>query len=141
MEDKVAQEITAERVKRAIKQYHYKDGFEFCELDKALFDESGQIDESCSFEQLATYIYFTETQTNLDKRTIDKNKIGEFAETSYYLIFKGKGKNVLNKEFLRKIKEDKQKKVIYADKCLLDEDMLEKHNVGFKQIPYEVKVY
>ncbi|GAI81232.1 unnamed protein product, partial [marine sediment metagenome] len=60
MED-YAKDITAERVKRAIKKYDYNDGFEFCELDKPLFNEERQIEEECSFEQLATYIYFTET--------------------------------------------------------------------------------
>jgi adenine-specific DNA-methyltransferase len=141
MEENIARDITAERIKRTIEKEGYKDGFEFCELDKPLFNEEGQIEESCSFDQLATYIYFTETQTNIDKRAIDTHKIGEFNDTAYYLIFKEKGKNVLNKEFLSKIKGDGQKKVIYADRCLLDDDVLAKHNIQFKQIPYEVKVY
>jgi adenine-specific DNA-methyltransferase len=141
MEDKVAKDITAERVKRAIKKYDYKDGFEYCELDKPLFNEEGQIEEECSFEQLATYIYFTETNTNLDKKIIDKHFIGEHNEIEYYLLFKEKGKNILNKDFLKKLGKDKKKKIIYADKCLIDDKILERHNIQFKQIPYEVKVY
>ena len=136
-----AKNVTAERVKRAIEKYDYKDGFEYCELDKPLFDENGQIEETCDFNQFATYIYFTETQTNIDKKQIDKNFIGESGETEYYLIYKEKYKNVLNKSFLSKIKKNKNKKVIYADRCLIDEDILEKYNIIFKQIPYEVKVY
>ena len=54
MEDEVAKDITAERVKKAIKKYDYKDGFEYCELSKPLFDEDGQIEESCDFKQFAT---------------------------------------------------------------------------------------
>lgn len=134
-------DLTIERVKRAIKIKDYDADFEFCELDKPLFDENGDIDESCTFEQLATYIYFTETQTNLDKKQIDKNKIGEYNDTSYYLLFREKGKNILNKNFLKNLKNDKNKKVIYADKCLLDQETLERYNIQFKQIPYEVKVY
>ena len=90
MEDKVVKDITLERVKRAIEKYKYDDGFEFCELDKALFNEDGQIDEECTYKQLATYIYFTETQTNIDKKRIDNNFIGEYGKSAYYLIFKGK---------------------------------------------------
>lgn len=41
MEDEVARKITAERVKLAIKKYGYKDGFEYCELQKPLFNEKG----------------------------------------------------------------------------------------------------
>jgi len=141
MEDEIAKDITAERVKRAIKKYGYDDGFEYCELDKPLFDENGQIEESCDFKQFATYIYFTETQTNIDPAKIDGNRIGECSETEYYLIYKGKDKNVLNKTFLKKLKKDGSRKVIYADRCMLDKDTLEDYNIVFKQIPYEVKIY
>ena len=141
MEDDIAKKITAERVKRVIEKYDYKDGFEYCELDKPLFDENGQIEETCDFNQFATYIYFTETQTNIDKKQIDKNFIGESGETEYYLIYKEKYKNVLDKKFLSKIKKTKNKKVIYADFCMVDEDEMKKFNIQFKQIPYEVKVY
>jgi adenine specific DNA methylase Mod len=141
LEDKVAKDITAERVKRAIEKYDYKDGFEFCELDKPLFNQEGQIEQECTFEQLATYIYFTETNTNIDRKAISGNFIGGYDETEYYLIFKEKGKNVLSKEFLKKLQKDSKRKVIYADKCLIDERTLDKLKIQFKQIPYEVKVY
>ncbi len=141
MEDKVAKDITAERVKRAIKKYDYKDGFEYCELDKPLFNEHGQIEETCDFRQFATYIYFTETQTNIDPKLINENYIGELGTTEYYLLYQGKNKNDLNKSFLKKIRKTDNKKVIYADRCLIDDETLAKHNVVFKQIPYEVKVY
>lgn len=141
MEDKVSKDITAERVKRAIKKYDYKDGFEYCELDKPLFDQDGQIEESCDFKQFATYIYFTETQTNIDAKGISGNYIGESGETEYYLLYKGKLKNDLDKSALKIIKDTGKKKVIYADRCLLDADELALYNITFKQIPYEVKVY
>ncbi len=141
MENDIAKDITAERVKRAIKKYDYKDGFEYCELDKPLFDEQGQIEETCEFNQFATYIYFTETQTNIDKNKIEKNFIGEHSDTEFYLIYKEKDKNILTKSFLNKLRKTENKKIVYADKSYLDEDVLLKHNIVFKQIPYEVKVY
>lgn len=141
LEDNVAKDITAERVKRAIKKYKYKDGFEFCELDKALFNEKGDIEENCSFNQLATYIYFTETQSNIDPRVIKDNYIGRFNGVDFYLFFKEKGKNVLTKKVLSTLKKNNDTKVIYADKCLIDEEILIKNKIQFKQIPYEVKVY
>lgn len=141
LEDHVAKDKTAKRVKRAIEKYNYRDGFEFCELDKPLFNENGQIEDECSFDQFATYIYFTETQTNIDSKKISGNYIGELEDTMYYLIYKGKGKNDLNKTFLNNLKKDSNRKVIYADRCLIDDDLLAKYNIIFKQIPYEVKVY
>lgn len=141
MEDSVVKDITVERIKRAIKKYDYQDGFEYCELSKPLFDEDGQIEDDCDFNQFATYIYFTETQTNIDHAKVSANFIGEHDEREYYLIYKEKGENVLNKSFLKKLHKSDTIKVIYADKCLLDNDIFEKYNIVFKQIPYEVKVY
>lgn len=141
MDDNVAKDITAERVKRTIKKYGYDDGFEYCELDKPLFNETGHIEETCDFDQFATYIYFTETQTNIDRAKVDKNFIGELNETEYYLIYKEKGKNILDKGFLKKLKKTDTKKVVYADNCTVDEKILGECNVLFKQIPYEVKIY
>ncbi len=140
LEDNVAEDITTERVKRAIKKYNYDDGFEYCELDRPLFDENGYIDKACSFEQLATYIYFTETKVNIDKSRIRNEFVGDYNGTYYYLLYNVIGKNVLEKSFLRKIK-DNNRKVIYADKCLIDDYVLKENNIHFKQIPYDVKVY
>ena len=141
MEDKVAKDITAERVKRAIKKYEYKDGFEYCELDKPLFNELGQIEETCDFKQFATYIYFTETQTNIDHAKVKTNYIGEQGGTEYYLIYKEPHKNDLDKSFLKKLEKTEAKKIVYADRCTLDESELAEYNLVFKQIPYEVKVF
>jgi len=141
MEDEIAKNITAERVKRSSETNGYKGGFEYCELDKPLFDEHGQIEETCEFNQFATYIYFTETQTNIDKNKIEKNFIGEHSDTEFYLIYKEKDKNILTKSFLSKLRKTENKKIVYADQNYLDEDVLLKYNIIFKQIPYEVKVY
>lgn len=141
MEDSVAKDITAERLKRAIKKYEYNDGFEYCELDKPLFNEEGQIEETCDFKQFATYIYFTETQTNIDPAKISGNYIGENGSTEYYLIYKEPHKNDLDKSFLKKLSKTDAKKVVYADRCTLDEADLAEYNLVFKQIPYEVKLF
>mgnify|MGYP001561030280 CR=1 FL=1 len=140
MEDKVAKDITAERIKRAIKINDYKDGFEYCELAKSLFNEKGQINEQCSYSELATYIYFTETQTNVEKKIIKAPYIGDKRGVSYYLIYEGRDKNDLTRATLTKLKI-KRPAVVYADRCLVDEDELREKGIVFKQIPYEIKVY
>jgi len=134
-------DIAQERVKRAIEKERYEEGFQFCDLGKPLFDKDGQIDEECTFVDLARYIYFTETKSNLDSKNINGNYLGEYGEIDYYLVFDGRNKNTLNRSFLKTIKKSSNKKVIYADRCLIDDEILEKQNIIFKQIPYEVKVY
>ena len=140
MEDSVVKKVTAERVKRIINSNKYKDGFEYCELERPLFNSNGQINEECTYIELASYIYFTETQTNIDKQVIRDPFIGESKDSVYYLIYKSKGKNDLTRSFISKIKLDKNV-IIYADRCLVDEDELKEKGITFKQIPYEIKVY
>jgi adenine-specific DNA-methyltransferase len=141
LEDSIAKNITAERIKRIIKSHDHEDGFEYCELDKPLFNEKGQIEETCDFNQFATYIYFTETQKNIDKRVINGSFIGEDEGAEFYLIYEDPRTNDLSRSFIKKLKKTDNRKVVYADRCLLDEEQLLQHNIVFKQIPYEVKVY
>jgi len=140
LEDNYAKTITGDRIKKAIKKYEYKDGFQYCVLSKPLFDKDGKIDQECTFEDLASYIYFTETKTILDKNKISKNFIGEQSETKYYLIFREIGKNTLATSFVKGLDKE-SRKVIYADNCTISEDELERRNIVFKQIPYEVRVF
>ena len=140
MEDDVAKKVTAERVKRAIKKYGYKGGFEYCELKKPLFDERGQINEACTYGELASYIYFTETQMNIDKKKVAPPLIGASGGTAYYLIYEGRNKNELTRATLKKM-NIQGKAVIYADRCMVDESELAAKGISFKQIPYEIIVY
>jgi len=140
MEDDTALKITQKRLKRCITENKYVDGFEFIKLAKPLFNEKGQINEQCTYDELATYIYFTETKTNVEKKDIQSPYIGESGEVSYYLIYAGRDKNDLTRAALKKLKIDGQA-VVYADRCLVDEDELREKGIVFKQIPYEIKVY
>jgi adenine-specific DNA-methyltransferase len=154
LEKDIAKKITAERMKRVIKGYSYKKnnkekvrvkglggGFEYVELGDPLFDKNGMINEKVSYRDMAKYIFFTETHTNLENRNIKENYLGRYGDYHYFLLFDGMKNNVLNRKFLKEIKKKDGKKIVYADKCLLDEDILEKHQIIFKQIPYQVKVY
>jgi len=154
MEKNIAKKITAERVKRVSRGYSYKTGkgkvvkipglgggFEYVELGEPLFNENGMINEKVSYSDMARYIFFTETHTNLENRNIKGNYLGRYGDYHYFLLFDGIKNNVLNRKFLKEIKKKDGKKIVYADKCLIDEDILEKHQIIFKQIPYQIKVY
>ncbi|MDI6606212.1 MAG: DNA methyltransferase, partial [Candidatus Omnitrophota bacterium] len=154
MEKDICRNITAERIRRVAKGYSYKNnggevvkvqglggGFEYVELGDTLFNSEGSINEAVSFTDMASYVFFTETHTNLDKHKIKGNYIGGFSQTHYFLLFDGIGKNILDRRFLKELKAKEGKKIVYADKCLLDEEALDKYQIIFKQIPYQVKVY
>jgi adenine-specific DNA-methyltransferase len=140
LEESVAKSVTSKRLQKAIEQKSYHDGFAYCKLEKPLFNEKGQINEQCTYEELASYIYFTETHTNAIKKNINAPLVGESNGISYYLLYTGKNKNDLTRQALAKLKITGPA-VIYADRCLVDEDELSSKGITFKQIPYEIKVY
>lgn len=139
MEEKIARKITSERVRRVAKTLG--GSFEYVMLGDTLFESSGAINQKVSFQDLASYIYFIETHTNINPKRIKDNFIGEYNGQEFYLLFKEKDKNILNRVAVLKIGKSKLPKIVYADKCLLDQNILDKYGIIFKQIPYSVKIY
>ena len=116
-------------------------GFKFLELGKSLFDKHKQIIGEPSYEDLAGYIYFTETRCTVDwgKANRDDWYVGENGGVHYFIIYGGK--NGLGEEFLEIAKGYHGKKVVYADALMIDDDELERFDIIFKQIPYEIKTF
>jgi len=147
LEEEICQNVTSERVKKVIKGYKTKKketikglggGFQYTILAEPLFDKNGKIIDDCSFEDLASFIYFMETKEVINRDKIKDNFIGEFQNVKYYLIFADK--KTLDQQFLNELAL-LGKKVVYAEKCTLDDSQLEECNIEFKQIPYDIKKF
>ncbi len=157
MEPEICRSITAERLKRVIGSRPHRSqrpvrsdgeeseglggGFRYCTLGESLFDERGQIRDKVKFGDLAHHIFFTETGEPLPKRVAGRNAfIGEMNGTAYYLLWSGaEAQSILTVAALKQLKAHDGPKVIYADACRLSPAQLQKWNVVFKQIPYEVR--
>lgn len=154
MENDIAEKVTSERLKKVIQGYSYKKsngeeveveglggGFKFLELGKPLFDKHKQIIGEPSYEDLAGYIYFTETHCTVDwgKANRDDWYVGENSGVRYFMVYGSK--NELGEEFLEIAKRYHGKKVVYADAVMIDDDELERFDIIFKQIPYEIKTF
>jgi len=157
MEQKIAQEITAERVRRVTGGYRNAKGekveglgggFRYCELGEPLFDESGKIRETVSFADLARHVYFTETGEPLPRGRVTKSPfLGECRGVGIYLLYNGilddkraNGGNVLTRAVLAKLPKFNGQKVIYCAGCLLGKDRLQAERILVRQTPYEIKV-
>lgn len=138
LEKQIARDVTAKRLREVSKN---TDGFEYLELNGELYDTSGFVNPKAQYEDMAAYVYFTETKNYLDIPSIKNPYIGSQGATSYFLFFEGKGNNILDEKTLKKADGHKGRKVIYADKCLIDEERLAELEITFKQIPYELKKY
>ena len=154
LESEIAERITTERLKRVIKGYSYKKsngeevkvgglggGFKFLELGNPLFDKHKQIIGQPSYKDLAGYIYFNETHGTIDWRKANRDDwyVGENSGVHYFIIYGGK--NELGEEFLEIAKRYQGKRVVYADAVMIDDDELEKLDIVFKQIPYEIRTF
>ncbi len=131
-------------------------GFNFYRLGETVFDEQGHINSKVKFKSLAAHVWFSETHTPLPrKQTSEVLKtsevsrtplLGVYNQTAYYLLYNGilgdidpKGGNVLTAGVLRQLPKHKGKKIIYGEMCMLDEAALQKQEITFKHIPYDIK--
>jgi hypothetical protein len=92
-----------------------------------------------SFQELAKYIFYTETSRGVDVKTIDEKtgKIGEYRDTIYYLLYSTSGQTckALDLPGLKKIDEKARKSanlVIYCEKIWVHRDDIDafKANTG-----------
>lgn len=157
VEEKVATEVTRERVRRVAEGYTNAKGekvaglgggFRFCELGEPLFDESGHIRESVKFGELARHVYFTETGEPLPRERVPNTPLlGICRGVAVYLLFNGilgdkssNGGNVLTRKVLAALPPFTGPKVIYCAGCLIGAERLAEEGITIRQTPYEIRV-
>src|SRR6266487_4336587 len=154
----ICEKITAERVRRVIKGYSYKTQsgqtekvaglggeFSYARVGRALMGEYRDLGRKLpSYEEMARYIYFTETSQNFDPAQMDAatGKIGEWKNTSYYLLYTPNGKEgrALDMNFLKSLKDRNRTKVIYCEKVWAHrEDLAKFGDVRPMLVPFNLK--
>lgn len=137
-----AERITARRTKIAIDGYGdvepLKGDFSFYTLGEKLFDENGYLNEDISEEKIRQYIYYTETKQEQIKDPKNKYFLGTKDLTDYYLYYEKEKETSLNYDFLSTIKKKNEIYIIYADKCTISDDDLDKLGITFKKIPRDI---
>lgn len=144
LEKKICRNITRLRIKKAIEGYDDVEGlgggFSYIQLGEALFNKQGIMNAKCTKEQIAQHIFLTETGNVLERLPNNSRLLGKHNNKAYYMIFDGHGKkNMLNHAELKKI-TSVEKRIVYADRCIIQKDKLLQKNIIFKQIPYGVKI-
>jgi adenine-specific DNA-methyltransferase len=164
MDENIARDVTAQRVKRVAEGYTNTKGqavpglgggFQFCRLSaEPLFDPEGQIRGDVSFAQLAEFIWFAETGTGLnpDAPTSREKEqdlsplLGIHAGRAIFLLYNGilkdkslGGGNVLTGPVFDLLPKFPGPKVIYAAANRLG-TRATREGVTFKQTPYALAV-
>lgn len=160
LEEKIAKEVTAERLKRVVNGYNKNklngndnqveglgSGFRYCKLAEPLFDKYGNVREGVTFKQLAYHVFFSETGVPLKENSkLNTPLIGKYKGTAYYLLFNGilgdktvNGGNVLTSKVLEALPKHNGNKVIFGMANRLSANKLKNADIIFKQIPVEIK--
>ena len=163
MDEAIARDVTAERVRRVVGGYvnakgeavpGLGGGFQFCTLGKPLFDARGRIDPEVRFAELARFVWFAETGMgrSLRRRRADAPDtasplLGVHEGRAIYLLYNGilkdrsiEGGNVLTTPLLDALPPHAGPKVIYAARSAIAEPRLRALGIVFKQLPYRLRV-
>ena len=140
-----ADSITAERVKRVIQGYgegkKSVEGtggdFSYYELGDKLL-EGEYLNESIPVEKIRTYVYFTETKQKTTSNPEEPYQLGVHLDTAYYFYYERDAVTTLDRAFLHTVKTKANAYVIYADRCILSDEELEKYHITFKKIPRDI---
>ena len=141
-----ADSITAERVKRVIQGYGEDKkavpgtggNFSYYELGEPLMI-GDNLNEAVGTNKIREYIWFTETKENFQNPNADKPYyLGSTAQTGYYFFYEPNRACVLDYKFLSTITVKADNYVIYADRCAINTDDLQKFKVIFKKIPRDI---
>ncbi len=158
MDEKIAPDITRERVKRVAEGYTNAKGesvpglggsFRYVRFGDELFDEHGRINESkVRFADLARHVYFSETGEPLPKERISAKTplLGIHHGRAVYLLYNGilkdksvDGGNVLTSTMLEHLPTHDGPKVVFAAGCRFSKARLEREGITFKQTPYAIR--
>ena len=155
MDENIAQNVTAERVRRVAQGYiNAKDqaveglggGFQFCRLSaEPLFEADGQIRRDVKFGQLAEFVWFAETGTGFTGAA-DSPLLGVHEGRAIYLLYNGilkdksvGGGNVLTGPVFDVLPKFSGPKVIYAAANRMGARAA-REGIIFKQTPYALEV-
>jgi len=157
MDDNIARNVTAERVRRVAQGYtNGKDqaveglggSFQFCTLSKEpLFTAEGQIRSDVTFAQLAEFVWFVETGTGLTSPAGSSPLLSTHEGRAIYLLYNGilkdksvAGGNVLTGAVYDILPPHDGPKIIFAAACRLGAARLAREQIIFKQTPYALAV-
>lgn len=161
MDEEIAPNITAERLKRVINGYDkggdtskpvegLGGGFRYCKLGVPLFDEFGDIDGEVNFPDLAAHVFFTETGAPIPQKAEDSPYLGHYQNKAVYLLYaqaqqgfaREAAGNVLTPDVFASLPfadDFEGMHVVFGEGCTVSKERLEAANVVFKQIPYQIE--
>lgn len=154
-----AETITAERVRRVINGYGEGNkavpgtggGFNYYTVGQRLFDDNKNLNEAVGKAAIHDYVAYTESITSARRWPAD-NPVSPYAlgasDTALWVFYYEPSRiTTLDIDFLGTLNLNAHTAaghprpsqfIIYADKCALDVDFLNRYNITFKRIPRDI---
>lgn len=154
-----AETITAERVRRVINGYGEGNkavpgtggGFNYYTVGQHLFDDDKNLNEAVGKTAIHDYVAYTESITSAQRWPVD-NPVSPYAlgasDTALWVFYyESSHITTLDIDFLGTLNLNAHTAaghprpsqfIIYADKCALDVDFLNRYNITFKRIPRDI---
>lgn len=113
--------------------------FSYYELGPALFGEDGAIADDAPVRDLMRYAWYTETKSPYVDRTSEHPFLmGEVDGTAYYLAWQPEGEVTLGYDLLAELPVRGNPTVIYASRCVLPAEELERLGIRFRRVPDQI---
>ena len=114
-------------------------GFSYYELGPVLFNADGMLNESVPRDALYRYVWYTETRLPyIDVTDTNSYLLGSADGIVYYLAYEPGEETVLDWDLLSELPTRDRTTVIYADRCVIDQETLERLGITFKQVPRQI---
>lgn len=152
-----AEDITAERVRRVMNGYKagrnqvkgLGGGFDFYTVGEPLFLSNELLNESVEIEKIRDYVAYsegipTEERVGLDDpllNAINPYLLGINQDIAWIFNYEKEQATSLDLDFLSTLRFDEKKPltfIIYADRCLLSKEFMNKRGIVFKKIPRDI---
>ena len=161
MDREICKIVTSQRLSKSIKGHSrgsstekthdmpaLGSGFQYITLGDPLFDETGNIRADVRFADLASHVFFVETGVPLPKRVNGKTPLlGIHNNVAIYLLYNGilgdktpQGGNVLTRAVLELLPLHDGPKVVFGTGCRIGTARLQREQITFRQIPYEIRI-
>jgi adenine-specific DNA-methyltransferase len=139
-------EITRDRAKKVIERDKTKTGFTYYTLGPSVDADSILSGKLPKYEEFAKYVFYLATGRNYPTTQKIREKdyfVGKLGSESIYLIYEQSLNSLKNMAVTldwaeATNKKDSGKKIVYAPACFLDDEHLEKFNIQFVSIPYNL---
>ena len=154
----ICERITRVRVESAMVGFKVRDAkgkasrisglggeFTYVRVGKPIYDEHRDLGKNPpSYEQMARYIWYTETSRPFDAKQLDEKTglIGKLNGASYYLLYSPGDKDArgLDTTWLKDLKDKNPRKVVYCEKIWIHrEDLKQFGDVRPMLVPFNLK--